>query len=194
LIPDGGTADAAARLLQYSAKEHVPMIRAIGTATLITGLAAAVLAQGVTPKVNVKMGLWEMTTSSQMTGDIPMPDTSKMTPEQQAQMKAAMGAMMGPRTATTKTCMTKEKFEKGEFTDQKNCQNVITTNTSSVLEMQISCTQGQDKTTGQMHMEAPTPETLKGTFSGSAVMSGKTMKMSGTTTGKWIGADCGTVK
>jgi hypothetical protein len=43
-------------------------------------------------------------------------------------------------------------------------------------------------------MEAPTSSTMKGTFTGAATMQGKTMKMNGTMTGKWLGADCGNVK
>lgn len=172
----------------------IRLIRPIGTTVMLVGLGAAVLAQGPAPKVNIKMGLWELTTVMQMSGDAPMPDMSKMTPEQQAQMKAAMGSMMAPRTTTNQTCMTKEKFEKGQFDESKDCTHTITTNTASVLEMAVTCKQDQGVSKGTMHMEAPTSSTMKGTFTGAATMQGKTMKMNGTMTGKWLGADCGNVK
>jgi hypothetical protein len=170
-------------------------IRPFGTTVMMVGLAAAVLAQGPTPapKVNIKMGLWEMTTTMQMSG-VATPDTSKMTPDQQAQMQAMMGAMMGPQTHTTQTCMTKEKFDKAQFDDNQGCTRSITTNTASVLEMEVTCKNAQGTSKGTMHMEAPSPDSIKGTMTGESGMRGQTMKMSGTMTGKWLGADCGKVK
>jgi hypothetical protein len=167
-------------------------IRSIGTTVMMAGLTAALLAQG-SPKLNVKLGLWEMTSTTTMSGDVPV-DTSKMTPEQAAAMKNAMAGMMGPHTSTTKSCMTKEKLDKGILTDQKDCKNTIMSNTATVLEVQMDCTQGNGKTTALMHFEAPTSETVAGTFKGKSVMGTQTMNVSGTVTGKWAGADCGTVK
>ena len=168
-------------------------IRSIGTTVMMAGLTAALLAQG-SPKLNVKMGLWEMTSTTTTSGDVPMPDTSKMTPEQAAAMKSAMAGMMGPRTSTTKSCMTKEKFDKGTFMDEKDCKNTIMTNTASALEVQMDCTQGTSKTSALLHIEAPTSETIAASFKGKMMMGAQTMNMSGTTTGKWVGADCGTIK
>jgi hypothetical protein len=169
-------------------------IRPLGTTAMIAGLAATLLAQGA-PKINVKMGLWEVTSTTNVTGNLPMPDTSKMTPEQAAAVQAAMGGMMGPHTTTTKQCMTKEKFDQGMLTDQKNCKTTIATNTATVLEVQMTCDQGRGgKMTGVMHFEAPTPETMAGTFKGSTSMGTQTMNITGTYAGKWVSADCGSVK
>jgi hypothetical protein len=171
------------------------MIRAIGTTVMLTGLAAGVLAQGGTPKLNIKMGLWQMTTTMTMTGNMPMPDLSKLPPDQQEKVKAQMGAMMGtPQTHTDPKCMTKESFDKADFTGNKNCKTVLTTNTASAVDLQVTCTEQQGTTTGTMHIEAPTTESIKATLNGSAVMGAQTMKMSGTMTGKWVSTDCGTVK
>jgi hypothetical protein len=132
-------------------------MRPLGTTAMIAGLTTALLAQGA-PKISVKMGLWEVTSTTNMTGSVPMPDTSQMTPQQAAAVQAAMGGMMGPRTTTIKECMTKEKFDQGMLTDQKNCKTTIATNTATVLEVQLTCDQGRGgKMTGVMHFEAPTP-------------------------------------
>jgi len=168
-------------------------IRPLGTTAMIAGLAATLLAQGA-PKINVKMGLWEVTSTTNMTGNVPMTDPSKMTPEQAAALQAAMGGMMGPHTTTIKECLTQEKFNQGMLTDQKNCKTTITTNTATVLEVQMACDQGQGKMSGVMHFEAPSPEVMAGTFKGTSSMGAQTMNITGTYAGKWTSADCGSVK
>jgi hypothetical protein len=172
----------------------IRLIRPLGTTAVIAGLTATLLAQGA-PKINVKMGLWEVTNTTNMTGNVPMPDTSKMSPQQAAALQAAMGGMMGPHTTTTKECLTKEKFDQGMLTDQKNCKTTIATNTATVLEVQLTCDQGRGgKMTGVMHFEAPTSDTMAGTFKGTAAMGTQTMDITGTYAGKWTSADCGSVK
>lgn len=170
-------------------------IRPIGTAVMVAGLTAGLFAQGA-PLLNVKMGLWEMTQTVTITGDGATPDTSSMTPDQAARMKAVMSAMMGPHTNTYKTCLTPDKFNKGALTDQKNCKSTIVNNTSSMLDVQMECTGqgGQGSMSGTGHFEAPTPETIKGTFKGTTAMGAQKMTSSGTTAGKWLGADCGSIK
>jgi hypothetical protein len=169
-------------------------IRPLGTTAMITGLTAALVAQGA-PKINVKMGLWEVTSTTNMTGNVPMPDTSQMTPQQAAAVQAAMGSAMGPHSSTVKQCLTKEKYDQGMLTDQKNCKTTISTNTATVLEVQMACEQGRGGTmNGVMHFEAPTPETMAGTFKGSTSMGTQTMNITGTYAGKWVSADCGSVK
>jgi hypothetical protein len=169
-------------------------IRPFGTTAIIAGLAATLVAQGA-PKINVKMGLWEVTSTTNMTGNVPMPDTSKMTPEQTAALQAAMGGMMGPHTTTIKECLTPEKFNQGMLTDQKNCKTTITTNTATVLEVQMACDQGRGGTmNGVMHFEAPSPDVMAGTFKGTSAMGTQAMNITGTYAGKWTSADCGSIK
>jgi hypothetical protein len=163
---------------------------------MLAGLTALLAAQA--PKMNVKMGLWEMTSTMQMGGDMPgMPDTSKMTPEQQAQVKAAMAAMAKGMTNTTKSCLTKEKFENGELMADKehNCKHTVLTNNATAYDVKVECTENAKTTTnGTYHFEAPTPETVRGKIDATSVSDGKTMKVAGTITGKWLGADCGDIK
>lgn len=169
-------------------------IRPISTAVMVAGLTAALLAQGA-PKINVKLGLWEITTTVTLSGDAPV-DTSNMPPDQAARMKAVMGAMMGPHTNTSKSCLTQEKFNQGLLSDNKNCKSTIVTNTSAALDVQMDCAgpSGQGTMSILVHFEAPTPDTVKGSFKGTSAMGTQKMTSNGTTTGKWLGADCGDIK
>lgn len=166
----------------------------LGTTVMLAGLTVALAAQA--PKMNVKMGLWEMTSTMTMGGDVPgMPDTSKMTPEQQAQVKAAMASMQKP--TTQKSCLTKEKFESGHMMGddkRQNCTQTVVANTATAYDMKVECNQNGTVSSGTMHFEAPTPGTVKGKMLMQSTGQGKTMTMNVTTTGKWLGADCGDVK
>jgi hypothetical protein len=169
--------------------------RSIAAGLLSAAGVAVVLAQA--PALDVKMGLWEMTTSSDVGGQMPAIDTSKMTPEQRASVEAAMKGMMGVHTNVTKTCMTKEKFDRSSFmaTDEpgRPCKQTITTNTRSILEGTMSCS-GARPMTGQMHIDALSSTNIKATIKSSETDQGKTMNVNVAMTGKWLGADCGTVK
>jgi hypothetical protein len=78
-----------------------------------TTTAAALIAYAgdVGVKLNVKLGLWEVTTSGK-TGDIPEQMLAQIPPERRAQMIAAIKASAN-RTRTYRQCMTAEKLAKG---------------------------------------------------------------------------------
>src|SRR5262245_15708355 len=105
--------------------------RALLSSVVLAGLGAVLVAQA--PALDVKFGLWENTIVMNMGGAPPV-DTSKMTPEQAAQMAAAMKAM-GERTVTDKTCVTKEDLANESFmlpqTGGMTCTRKITTNTKT---------------------------------------------------------------
>ncbi len=159
------------------------------------GLGALLAAQA--PNLDVKMGLWEVTTVSSSAGT-PQIDTSKMTPEQAARVQAAMrGRAAGqPQAHVTKTCMTKEKFAKGAFAsnDNPNCTQKITANTRSSMDATVVCT-GEQPSTSTFHFEASSPTaftaTVKMNMSGGRADG---MKVDVALSGKYIGADCGTIK
>ena len=113
--------------------------RAISTLLLSGSVVAAALAQ-VTPALNIKFGLWEL--SIDMGGAAGMPpgvDLSKMTPEQQAAMAQAMrGRGMTPGGGmAVKSCMTKEKLDKGQMRQSRpgqECTDKVNKSTATTLE------------------------------------------------------------
>jgi hypothetical protein len=178
---------------------HMNM-RSICLSSCVAIIAASVAFVGAAPQaartaLNVKLGLWEMTTSVQMSG-MPAPEPSgKMTPEEKARLDAAMkGAAAAAATPhTTRTCLTREKLDKSLFQDsQQSCKQTMITNTATVNAFKFECT-GQPPSTGEFHFEALTPESVKGT--GTFTMTGSTRMTSRMTmTAKWIGESCGDVK
>jgi hypothetical protein len=148
--------------------------------------------------MNVKLGLWETTLTNQtdISSLVPPEALAKMPPEQRAKMEAAMQGRGGPRTSTTKRCVTKDTMNEALAsasagnTKQQNCTRTWVSSTSTKQVIHMECTSGTRKTSGDIQVEAVDRETTKG----SMVMTsgeGRNMKMEWTS--KWLGADCGDV-
>ena len=65
-------------------------------------------------KPNIKPGLWEVTVTPKMSGEMPIPDDqlAKMTPDQRAKVEAMVKGA-GSKPHVYKDCMTPEKIAKG---------------------------------------------------------------------------------
>jgi hypothetical protein len=152
----------------------------------------------VTP-LNVKLGLWQTTVTTNMAGLPAIPDSAlaQLPPDQRAKIEAAMKQVSG-QPMTTKSCMTKDKLEKSEgFRNApKSCTYTVVSSTSSKLEMKLECAQNGMKMTGNVHVEAVDSGNVKGSMqmNTSGNGSANTMNMNSTFTSKWLGAPCGDVQ
>lgn len=166
-------------------------------AVVAFALALALPRPAAAQKLDVKMGLWEATTTSQMAGAPPI-DTSKLSPEQRAKMEAAMAASMkmAAKPHTFKHCLTKEKMGKGLFQQEKdNCKQTVITDTSTELAFKFVCAGGDgETTTGEWHFQATSPESVKGTGHMTFGKGGQSMTSTSDITAKWMADSCGNVK
>jgi len=150
--------------------------------------------------LDVKLGLWETTTTSQTSGmppvNIPPDALARMTPDQRANVEAMMKGQGSPRTTTTKSCMTPEKMKRSEmFYEQKQCTKTVVTSTGSKLEMRIHCTmEGGAKADGTVRVERINSESTKGSVQMVSTSGDHTMNMNSTFISKWLSPDCGEVK
>ena len=168
---------------------------AIVSALIVSACTAGLLAQAA-PQLNVRTGLWEITTVMKMGGDMPKMDLSQVPPAQRAQMEAMMKQMMSDRTDTSKSCVTAEDLKDGSFMtggDDVQCQQVIAVNTRTALESTVTC-KGERAMTGKLRVDAPTPTAMNAKMNATSTDDGRTMTIDMTMTGKWLAADCGTVK
>ncbi len=156
-------------------------------------LSVAAVAVADAPALDVKMGLWEVTTSMQIAGQMPAFDTSKLTPEQKAQVEKMMQSMMAAHTRMTQMCMTQEKFEQSTFLMDDDsgakCKQTLTTNSKSTLDSTVECS-GARTTTARMHIDARSPTSVEGTIDTVGTDQGKSITVAMKLTGKWLGADC----
>jgi hypothetical protein len=155
----------------------------------VTPLAAAA------DKLDVKPGLWEITSTHQITGIPPMPKEwqEKVTPEQRAAMETAFKkeAEKGPQTDTDRECITKEKVEQPfDVGDTKDCTQKVVRTTRTTQEVHLSCN-GEYKGNGVLRVTTPTPETMTGTLELQLGEGKDAMKVNSTLKGRWLGPDCG---
>ena len=189
--------------------------------TILFGIAmlcplAALTAQEIKP-FDAKPGLWESTTTIEMSGmpAIPQSAMPQLTPDQLAKMPPAarqqMEAMMNgrggaPRSTTAKSCVTRESLAKAmAFGDanRANCTRKIVNSSSSKFEMHFDCEPDKMKMTMVMDMtvERVDAEHVKvsGTFKNTGTGPGtgdtaRTMESKITVNSKWLSSDCGDVK
>jgi hypothetical protein len=189
--------------------------RAFLLAVVILVPVAASMAQD-TIRFDAKPGLWESTTTMQISGMPAMPAMPQLTPEQLAQMpeaarkqlQAAMAGRAGgsPRTTTAKACITREMIDKGvafNGNNQANCSQKVVSTSASKMVVHVECSPDQNamnmKVVGDMTVERQDAEHVKmnGTVaasSGPGGPQGRTMETKLEVTSKWLGADCGDVK
>lgn len=159
----------------------------------VSGSAQA--SQASKAALNVKLGLWEVTSSTQTSGTPEeIPDLQKLPPEQRARAAAMMKALKEGVAAphTTKSCLTREKLDRALFEDNSrdNCTQTVLTNSPSVYAFKFVCT-GRNASSGEWKFEALSPQAVKG----SGTMSlDNTMSAKSTIAAKWIAASCGDVK
>jgi hypothetical protein len=121
-----------------------------------------------------------------------------MTPEQRAQLQAAVQAAIGKSNEkhVSKSCITQKQLEKTPgFTEQHNesCKQTSVTRTPSRIEAHIECT-GQQKMSGTYRFQAVSREAIKGDVDMVISNGDKKMTSKHTIDGKWLATDCGDVK
>ncbi|MES3002737.1 MAG: DUF3617 domain-containing protein [Pseudomonadota bacterium] len=154
----------------------------------------------------LKPGLWEITNKMQ-TGSGQMeqqmaqmqqqmanmpPDQRKMMEEMMAQRGMKMGAG-GPGGMSVKMCMTKEMVERNEIPAQRgDCQTTQQARSGNTMKMAFTCTNPPSSGEGQITFTSPEAYSMKMLVN--TTMQGKPEKINMDGAGKWLGADCGSVK
>lgn len=149
--------------------------------------------------MDLKLGLWESTVNTQMSGMPALPPEmlSKLTPEQRAKMEAAMGRGGGPRAITTKHCVTKETLSQalsfGGGNNEQNCKRTLVSSTGAKQVVHVECALAAITTSGDLQVEAINRENIKGSMVMNSGQGGRGMSTKMEFTSKWLGADCGDV-
>lgn len=172
-------------------------------ATAIWGLfflaALAVWAADKPESLDVRLGLWEVTTRTSVTsGEIPIPAglLEKLTPEQRARLDDRMKA--GPsetgKKTTSKYCLTKKRLNQGIPFDQrrKACTRTILSSSHIKIEIRSRCTDGDVHTDTIFHIERVGFENVKGDWQSIAGNSDRSFSSS--FTARWVCSICSGIK
>ena len=172
-----------------------------GIATL-TLLACA----GTASAQNIKPGLWEFTT--QMSGgsgkmadamaqaqkqmESMPPDQRKMMQDMMAKQGVQMGTGAGGGMAI-KVCMTQEMVDRNDVSShQSGCTHTNSARSGNTMKFSYVCTKPPSSGEGQVTFTSPEAYSMKMTTT--TTVQGRPEKMDMQNSGRWLGADCGSVK
>jgi hypothetical protein len=163
------------------------MMTAVACLT-VSGLAYA-------ETLNVKLGLWEITSFTETRGMPPLPKEllDKLTPEQRRKMEADIKAeqAQGPDKDTDRECVTQKDLERPfETSNAKECKQTIVTTTRTSQEVRIVCTGGMPGS-GQLKVSAPSPEKMSGLLDMKLGDGAGAMTIKSQLQGRWLSSDCG---
>jgi len=161
--------------------------------------------------LNVKEGLWEVTVTHPSTGMPGMPEDAlaKLPPDQRARIEEMMkqkGVTMSGNTTVVKSCVTREKIEKGmafaaenAAKKENNCTHTTVSSSTTHFETKYHCDEtGKDgkKTTidGTTTVDVVNGDSTKGVSHIVSNSDGRTMNMDMTFTSKYLGPSCGDIK
>ena len=165
---------------------------------LLIALVLASASASAAP-MDVKLGLWQSTITSEMSGMPPI-DMSRYTPEQRARMEAAFKKYeaRGPRTTTYKTCLTKKKLAEDPFSeppqDGETCSTKMTSQSKTMWQGSRVCTGNHGRQEFSGKITALSRERVEGTMLVKMSDGGRTMTSHAKYASKWLGSDCGNVK
>jgi hypothetical protein len=146
-------------------------------------------------KLNVKPGLWEITSSSRISGIPPLSKEvlGKLTPEQRAEMEAAFKdeAAKGPQVDVDRECVTKDEIDRPfQPADTKDCTHTLTQSTRTTQEVKLACS-GEHEGSGVFRVTAATPESITGSVDLQLGEGQRVMRVKSQLKGRWLGPDCG---
>jgi len=169
-------------------------------------LPCALLAADKPTMLNVKEGLWEVSLTHSSSG---MPGMSedmlaKLPPDQRARVEEMMkqrGVTMSGNTTVVKSCVTREKIEKGmAFASENrgNCSYNIVNSSPSHVEAKFHCDEVQkdSKTVidGTTTVDVVNGDSTKGASHIVTNSGGHTATMDMSFTSKYLGPSCGDIK
>ena len=167
--------------------------------TMKSAALAALLMVAVTAasaeKLNVKLGLWEITSLTRMSGTPPLPKDllDKMTPQQRADMAAKIKEAQAeePEPEVSSECITPEDLERPfDSANAEDCTQTIVRTTRNAQEIRLACT-GKTKGSGTFRITTTTPESMVGELNLKVGEGAEVMTIKGNIKGRWLGADCG---
>ena len=171
-------------------------MRLIPFVALLT-LSTATGAVDKVHSLNVKPGLWEVTTTVTANAEIPIPAAllEKLTPEQRARIRDRIDARKTEpgKTTTRKQCLTRKQLQSGiPFgPDEKSCTRMTFTSSRSKADMRLKCFDPGTNSHGTLQIRALSPESVKGSLSFSVDHGDNaTNSTSSSFTAKWIGPIC----
>jgi len=157
------------------------------TAVVLTAAGRSVRAE----TLNVKLGTWETTTVTNMSGmHLPEAQLQQLSPEQRQRVEAALKKQQadGPKTHTSRSCVTQKELDRffgRDKDEEKDCKRTSVVATANKQEVTMECG-GKFPRKGELHVEALSRERVKGNMK----MASEAGNVTAEFNSKWISAAC----
>jgi hypothetical protein len=171
----------------------------------LLALAFAAALAPAAAQQRLKPGLWEMTHKMQGNAqmDQAMAEMQKqlaaMPPEQRKQMEAMMAGKgmqmggMGPGGMSMRMCLTKEMVERDEIpANNSDCKTTNRSRSGNTLKFAFSCT--KPPSSGESEVTVNGSDSFISKTRATTTASGKSETVTMEGSGKWVAADCGSIK
>ena len=155
-------------------------------------LSVAIVLPATALAAHGKVGLWEITTHMSMPGM-----AAQIPPEALARMKAMGMQMPGNQTFTAQHCMTAEEVAQDKPPPMHNAQDCTMSNyahDAHSVNVDMVCKTADMVGQGHVSVAYDSDEHYSGSFSFTGTAHGHPANMTNSFDGKWISADCGSVK
>ena len=173
--------------------------------TCLAALLVAMAATGLSAQT-LKSGLWEITSQIQggsgetaralaeaqkQLANLP-PDQARIMRDMMAKQGVHLASVPGGGTAI-KTCMTQDMVERNAVaTQQGDCTHTSSPRVGNRMPFSFVCTQPPSRGEGQVTFVSPEAYSVQ--MAATAVVNGKPEKMDLQASGRWLGANCGTIQ
>ncbi len=138
--------------------------------------------------LNVKLGTWETTTVTNMSGmHLPEAQLQQLSPEQRQRVEAALEKQQagGPKTHTSRSCVTQKELDTFFGHDEADCKRTFVVATATRQEVIMECA-GKIPRKGELHIEASSRERVKGNMK----MASEAGNVTADFNSKWISSVC----
>lgn len=146
--------------------------------------------------LNVKLGLWESTLTTKMSGALPF-DTSNLSPAQRAQIQAVLQAR-GAGTHKYRSCLTEKQREEDPAAEPpepgESCKTKVISQSSKHWKGTRVCTRNGRRREFDIDMRALSRVRAKGTIRVVFSEGGQTMTANSKMSSRWLSSSCGDVK
>lgn len=158
-----------------------------------SGLMTAAVAASAADKIDLRTGMWEVVTTTRMTGmPLSRDELMSMTPKERAQIEAALKeeSAKGAETEVSRECITAEDLQRPFASpDMESCTSTLVRTSRTTYEGRMNCTGGR-KGVGVLKVNAPTPEAMTGTFELRSGEQPDAFMLQLQMKGRWLSAQC----
>jgi hypothetical protein len=172
----------------------------------LAGFALCAAVPALAQSLDVRTGLWEITTKRSTTGMPELPSMPNMPPEMLARLPPAQRAQIenmlktrrkvAPGVQAHKACITQASLDKTpDFGPaERDCTRTRDSRSAHGWRVQQVCRVGGSKQTMNIRYDVVNRETIKGIVEIAMRDGADTITMKQEMQGRWLGADCGDVK